>query len=96
MRLTTFNGVDDPVISSDPDKHMSTIFKVGEGFSWLARGFSQVFTPNEEGNLALFARNYLVGQDLKRGAYRITFRRIEMVDNDTSWDYIEPKIRAIP
>ena len=40
--------------------------------------------------------NYLVGQDLNRGPYRLTFRLIEMIDNDTTWDFIEPKKRSIP
>jgi len=40
--------------------------------------------------------NYLVGQDLEHGAYRVTFRLINMIDNPTNWDYIEPKIREVP
>ena len=75
---------------------MEDIFKFWELLNWSSEAFPEVFLHNEDENYALEDMNYLVGQDLARGAYRITFRLIDMVDNETSWDYILPKIRATP
>ena len=44
MFSSTYDAVENPVVSSDPDKHMSDVFKIGEGGVWLRRGFSKVFT----------------------------------------------------
>ena len=54
---------------------------------------------NDEGNRCINPQNYLVGQDLDKpqtGAFRITFRKIEMEDNDTNFEFYEEIVREIP
>ena len=96
MHKTIYDAVQSPTYDSDPLKHMKDVFKYWELLNWSRLAFPSTFRHNEEDNYAIYDTNFLVGQDLNRGAYRITFRLIDMVENETSWDYIVPEIRATP
>ena len=90
-------NVQNPVYIYDPDMSVENIDSFEELLKWMEYSFvTEIVKEHDDGVQYIQNKNYLIGQHLEEGPFRMTIRKVEQMDNETNFDIYEKKVRKDP